>query len=97
MEQDASRIQPGASVYAHQDDQRHPADVGQFVGVVTELLERDGVHYLQVQSALDHDDHLYLPLGAVRLVAGDHVHLRLSPQDLAGRAWHLPPGSAEER
>jgi hypothetical protein len=92
MELDASRIQPGAKVYAHHYDGQHRPDTGQFVGMVVEVLERDGVHYLRIQPALDHDDDLYLPLAAVQQAVGDQVHLNLSPEDLAGRVWHLPPG-----
>jgi len=94
MELDARRIPLGAKVYAHHLDGQQRRDTGQFVGVVVEVLERDGVHYLRVQSALDHDDHLYLPLGGVQQAVGDEIHLRLSPEDLAGRVWHLPPGYA---
>ncbi len=94
MALDPTSIQPGASVYAHHVDAGNHTDLGQFVGVVEAILERGGVHYLLVRPALDHADALYLPLGAVRAAVGEQVHLRLSPEDLAGRAWHVPPGSA---
>lgn len=84
-------IQPGYSVYAHHVDPRDHADLGQYVGRVVGVLERHGLHYLHVRGGLDAPNDLYLPIAAVRTVAGKQVHLSLSTEDLAGRAWHLPP------
>ena len=84
-------IQAGYSVYAHHIDPTNHADLGQFVGTVVEVLERNGLHFVHVRGGLDAPNELYLPIAAVRAVVGKQVHLDLSAEDLAGRAWHMPP------
>ncbi|HZS02813.1 MAG TPA: hypothetical protein VFE37_29160 [Chloroflexota bacterium] len=91
MAVDPSAIQPGYSVYAHHVDPAHHADLGQFVGEVEAVLERGGLHYVQVGGGLQDANQLYLPIDAVRAVVGRQVHLNLSLEQLAGRAWHEPP------
>lgn len=90
---DYHAIQPGYPVFARQVDPAYD-DEGQFVGVVEEVLERRGVHYLRVRGGLEQARELYLPLDAVRATVGHQVRLNLTPADLVGRAWHEPPGAA---
>ena len=88
---DPAAIHPGYKVYAHHVDPNNHADLGEFVGEVEAVLECNGLHYLQVGGGLQNANRLYLPIGAVRALAGRQVHLSLSLEDLTGRAWHLPP------
>jgi nucleotide-binding universal stress UspA family protein len=90
---DPATIQPGDVVYAHHVDSQGRTDIGQYVGIVREVLRHDGVHYLHVHGGLGQANELFIPLSAVRAVAGKQVHLTLTLEDLAGLAWHLPPGS----
>jgi nucleotide-binding universal stress UspA family protein len=85
-------VQPGYLVFAHHGDPGCHVDPGQFVGVVGDVLERDGVHYLHVRGGLERANELFLPIGAIEAVVGKQVHLKLSLEDLAGRAWHQAPG-----
>ncbi len=66
-------------------------DVVQFMGEVVEVLHHNGVEYVHVRGGIACDNDLYLPLGAVFVGAGE-VYLNLSPEDLAGAAWHQRPG-----
>jgi hypothetical protein len=91
MAVDPRAIHPGYSVYAHHVDPANHADTGQFVGQVEAVLERGGLHFVQVGGGLQEANQLYLPIDAVRLVVGREVHLNLSPEQLTGRAWHEPP------
>ncbi len=88
---DLREIHPGCPVFAHRVDTAMHADPGQFVGVIEDVLDREGVHYLYVRGGLEGASELYLPLAAVRAVAGKQVHLSLSVEDLVGQAWHRPP------
>lgn len=88
---DVASIQPGYAVYAHHIDRQRRADLGQYVGTVVRVLEHRGLHYIHVRGGLDAPNDLYIPIEAVRQVVGKQVHLNLSPEDLAGQAWHLPP------
>ncbi len=90
---DPAAIQPGYVVYAHYMDPEGRTDIGQYVGIVHEVLRHDGVHYLHVHGGLGQANELFIPLSAVRAVAGKQVRLTLTLEDLAGLAWHLPPGS----
>ena len=92
MALDPSLIMPGNNVYAHHMDANDNPDVGQFVGEVVDLHEHNGVEYIHVRGGIARDNDLYVPLGAVFAVGADEVHLNLSPEDLAGTAWHQPPG-----
>jgi hypothetical protein len=91
MAVDPSAIHPGYSVYAHHVDPANHTDLGQFVGEVESVLERGGLHYVQVGGGLQGANQLYLPIEAVRAVRGREVHLNLSVEQLNGRGWHLPP------
>ena len=91
MAVDPASIQPGYAVYAHHVDPANHADLGQYVGQVVAVIERRGLHYLHVRDGIEHANDLYLPIDAVRAVAGRQVHLSLSREQLAGRAWHTPP------
>ncbi|HLH24061.1 MAG TPA: hypothetical protein VK066_16185 [Chloroflexota bacterium] len=91
MAVDPAAIQPGYAVYAHHVDPANHIDLGQFVGEVEGVLERHGLHYVQVGGGLQNANQLYLPIDAVRSVVGRQVHLNLSREQLNGRAWHLPP------
>jgi hypothetical protein len=91
MAVDPTAIHPGYAVYAHHIDRANHADAGQFVGEVEALIERRGLHYLQVGGGLQGANQLYLPIESVRVVAGREVHLNLSLEQLTGRAWHEPP------
>lgn len=91
---DHDAIQPGYPVFARHADPAHDADVGQFVGVVDDVLERRGIHYLRVRGGLEQARELFLPLDAVRLATGHQVRLNLTPADLVGPAWHQPPWAA---
>ncbi len=93
MPVDPANIHPGYQVYAHHVDPTNHADLGQFVGLVSEVLERHGLHYVHVGGGLEDANQLYLPIDAVRSVVGRQVHLCLSLEQLAGRAWHLRPSS----
>jgi hypothetical protein len=86
-------IAPGYQVYAHHRNAHGCLDVGQYVGIMREMLEHGGVHYLHVVGGLDHGENLYLPLGAVATVLGRQIHLTLGLDDLFGRAWNQPPGT----
>jgi hypothetical protein len=43
-------------------------DAGEFVGIVQEIVECDGPHYVRVQGGLDQTREHFLPIAAVRLV-----------------------------
>jgi hypothetical protein len=91
MAVDPTAIHPGYSVYAHHVDPNNHVDLGEFVGEVEAVLERQGLHYVQVGGGLQGANQLYLPIDAVFAVLGRQVHLNLSLGDLNGRAWHVPP------
>jgi hypothetical protein len=91
MAVDPAAIHPGYDVYAHHVDSTNHVDLGQFVGEVEAVVERRGLHYLQIGGGLQGANQLYLPIGAVRAVVGRQVHLSLSLEDLIGRPWHEPP------
>jgi len=88
---DYDTVQPGYLVFAHHVDPGCHVDPGQYVGVVGDVLERDGVHYLHVRGGLERASELFLPLGAIDAVVGKQVHLKLTLEDLAGRVWHQAP------
>jgi hypothetical protein len=91
MAVDPATIQPGYAVYAHHVDPANHVDLGQFVGEVEAVLERHGLHYIKVSGGIQGANQLYLPIEAVRALVGREVHLNLSLEQLAGRAWHEPP------
>ncbi|HLH24895.1 MAG TPA: hypothetical protein VK066_20430 [Chloroflexota bacterium] len=84
-------IRESYAVYAHHVDARNRTDLGQYVGVVHTMIDREGVRYIHVRGGLQHANELFIPMTAVRMVVGKQVHLGLSREELAGRAWHLPP------
>jgi hypothetical protein len=85
-------IAAGYQVYAHHRNASNRLDGGQYVGLVREVMEQDGVHYLHVVGGLEHGENLYLPLGAVATVLGKQVHLMLALDNFVGQTWHQPPG-----
>jgi hypothetical protein len=91
---DAASIQPGYTVFAHRVDGAGRAGVGQFVGTVQAVVERQGIHYVHVRGALQQTDELFIPIAAVRAVVHHQVHLSLSLADLVGEAWHQSPATA---
>lgn len=91
MAADPGSILPGYSVYAHHVDRDNHIDQGQFVGTVHGVVESHGHHYLHVQGGLERMNELWIPIAAVRVVVGKHVHLGLSSEELVGEAWHRPP------
>jgi hypothetical protein len=88
---DRGAIQPGYPVFARHMDPASAFDLGQFVGVVDEVIESRGTPYLHVRGGLEQARELFLPLGAVRAAAGHQVRLNLTPADLLGHTWHTPP------
>jgi nucleotide-binding universal stress UspA family protein len=90
---DYGTIRPGHLVFAHHVDPGCRVDPGQFVGVVAEVLERGAVHYLHLRGGVGQANELFIPVGAIQAVVGKQVHLRLSPEDLAGQAWHQAPSA----
>src|ERR671926_430681 len=62
MAVDPAAIHPGYDVYAHHVDPANHADLGQFVGEVEAVLERRGLHYVQVGGGLQGANQLYLPI-----------------------------------
>jgi hypothetical protein len=88
---DAASIQPGYTVFAHRVDDADRAGVGQFVGTVQAVIQRQDVHYVHVRGALQQTNELLIPVAAVRAVVHHQVHLSLSVEDLLGNAWHLRP------
>ncbi|HEY7060225.1 MAG TPA: hypothetical protein VII06_02015 [Chloroflexota bacterium] len=94
MAVDPAAIQPGYDVYAHHVDPANHVDLGQFVGEVEAVLERRGLHYVQVGGGLQGANQLYLPIDAVLAVRARQVHLCLSREQLAGMAWHQPPSGS---
>ncbi|HZR99873.1 MAG TPA: hypothetical protein VFE37_14270 [Chloroflexota bacterium] len=79
------------AVYAHHMNTKNQMDAGQYMGVVHEVIAHAGVRYIHVRGGLQHANELFIPMTAVRLVIGKQVHLSLSPEQLVGRAWHIPP------
>ena len=90
---DPNAIAPGYGVYAHHVDRNNHADLGQYVGDVQQVLDRNGAYYLYVRGGVENANELWLPLAAVRAVVGQQVHLNLSNEDLAGEAWRVPPSA----
>jgi hypothetical protein len=88
---DHRSIAPGSRVFAHRATSDRHTDAGAFVGVVQEVVECDGLHYVRVQGGLGQAREHYLPIRAVRLVMARQVHLNLSAEDLVGQSWHRPP------
>ena len=88
---DGKAIQPGYPVFARHTDPASDFDLGQFVGVVDEVIETRGAPYLHVRGGLEQARELFLPLGAVRAAEGHQVRLNLTPADLLGQTWHTPP------
>jgi hypothetical protein len=87
-----STIQSGYPVFARPADPAKDFELGQFVGVVDDVIESRGTPYLHVRGALEQARELFLPLGAVRAAGGHQVRLNLAPADLLGQGWHaLPP------
>jgi hypothetical protein len=84
-------IRESYAVYAHHVDAKNRTDLGQYVGVVHSMIDREGVRYIHVRGGLQHANELFIPMSAVRMVVGKQVHLSLSREELAGRAWHVPP------
>ena len=84
-------IRESYAVYAHHLDAQNRTDLGQYVGVVHTMIDREGVRYIHVRGGLQHANELFIPMTAVRMVVGKQVHLNLSREELSGRAWHLPP------
>jgi hypothetical protein len=93
MALEPERVKPGYTVYAHHTDPQGHSDPGRYVGTVEHVLEQHGVHYLQVRSGTQGGHDLFLPLATIREVEGTRIHLRLSREELAGRAWHTPPSA----
>ena len=91
MAVDPALIKPGYDVYAHHIDPNNHVDLGQFIGEVEAVLERRGLHYVQVGGGLQDANQLYLPIDDVLAVRGRQVHLSLSREQLSGQAWHQPP------
>src|SRR5262249_12269900 len=89
---DYAAIEPGYLVFAHQGDSASRVGRGQFVGVVTEVLERGGVRYLHVRGDPGPANEFFLPFGTIQAVVSKQVHLKLTPRDLVGQAWHQVPG-----
>jgi nucleotide-binding universal stress UspA family protein len=90
---DRGTVEPGYLVFAHQPDSACHVDRGQFVGVVADVFERGGVHYLHVRGDLERANDLFLPIGTIQGVMSKQIHLKLSLEDLAGQAWHQVPGA----
>jgi nucleotide-binding universal stress UspA family protein len=90
---DFHAIQPGYPVYAHHIGPARRTDRGQFVGVVEDVLEHQGIRYVHVRGGLGQANELFLPVGAIHAVVGRQVHLNLSREDLAGQVWHLAPNA----
>jgi nucleotide-binding universal stress UspA family protein len=88
---DGRTIQPGYPVFARHVDPASDFDLGQFVGVVDEVIETRGAPYLHVRGGLEQARELFLPLGAVRAAEGHQVRLNLTTADLLGQTWHTPP------
>ena len=91
MAVDPSSILPGYSVFARPAILGGGPVAGQLVGVVEDVIERQGRHYIRVAQGMDRASELYLPILAVRDVVGKQVHLDLTAEQLLGQAWHLPP------
>lgn len=91
---DYRAIQPGYPVFARHVDPTYDFDVGQFVGVVDEVIDNRGAPYLHVRGGLEQARELFLPLAAVRAAIDHQVRLNLTPADLVGETWHVPPSTS---
>jgi hypothetical protein len=94
MTVDPQDISSGYVVFARPDGSRDQSRIGQFVGVVEDVLVVDGLHHVHVRGGLQNVNELFLPLDAVRFVGSQQVHLQLAVEDLLGQAWHLPLDAA---
>jgi hypothetical protein len=92
MTVDPQVISSGNVVFARADGGRGGCDVGQFVGVVEDVLTIEGRNYLQVRGGLENVNELFLPLAEVRQVGSRQVHLQLAVEELLGQVWQRPPG-----
>ena len=90
MTVDPQVICPGYVVFARPDGSHGQSGIGPFVGVVEDMLTRDGLDYVHVRGALQNVNELFLPLAEVRLTGNQQVHLQLAVEDLVGQAWHRP-------
>lgn len=88
---DRPAIQSGYPVFARPDDPANDLDLGRFVGVVDDVIERRGAPYLHVRGGLEQARDLFLPLGAVRTAANHQVRLNVTLADLLGQARRTPP------
>ena len=92
MTVDPQVISSGNVVFARADGSHGGCGVGQFVGVVQDVLAVDGLNYLHLRGGLENVNELFLPLAEVRLVGNRQVHLQLAVDELLSRAWQRPPG-----